>query len=203
VPHEISGREKSLNTEELRRRIEQGEGETLELKTSIPRPDAVAQQLAAFANTKGGLLVLGVKEPAVIVGVDPNRAAAVLQRAQDFLMPHLKVQVETHEIEGKSVVVMHVPATPQLVASSGGYYRRFGEHFRPLSAEEIRDHAQAGKSSGAALKELAAAVASQTATIDTLRDEFRKVNSWPRKIAIAVVGAVAGVIGKYLLEALL
>jgi len=50
---------------------------------------------------------------------------------------------------------------------------------------------------------LAAAVAGQTTTIDKLREDFRKANSLPLKIAIALGGALVGVVGKYILEALL
>lgn len=192
-----------METEKLKQRLAQGEDETLELKTSVPRPDAIAQQIAAFSNTRGGLLVLGVKEPAVYVGVDSQRAESALQRAQDFLAPRVKVDIETHSIEGKSVVAVHIPAAANLVASSGGYYRRAGSQFRPLKPEEIQRFAQTGQSSDEALKELATAVASQTATIDRLQKKFSKANSWLRKIAIAVCGALAGVVGKYILEALL
>jgi predicted HTH transcriptional regulator len=115
----------------------------------------------------------------------------------------LKFDVQTHEIEGKSIVVVQVPAIPQLVSSRGGYYRRDGKHFRPLLPEEIQKQAKAAKSDDAALSELSRAVASQTLLIDKLREDFRKANSLPRKAAIAIGGALAGVIAKYIIGLLL
>jgi predicted HTH transcriptional regulator len=193
-------KERHVNTEELRQKVLKGESETLELKAAIPRPDAIAQQVAAFANTNGGLLVLGIREPDVFTGVDVDRATAAVQRAQDYLSPRIKLESEVHNIDGTRVVAVKIPASTTLVSSSGAYYRRDREHLRPFTAEEIQRHAQAGNSSEAAIKELSAAVAAQTKTIDQLREEFRKVNSPLRKLGIALAGAVAGVLIKYLGE---
>jgi predicted HTH transcriptional regulator len=41
----------------LRRLIEQGESQTVEFKSRIPAPEAIARNLVAFANSNGGILV--------------------------------------------------------------------------------------------------------------------------------------------------
>jgi ATP-dependent DNA helicase RecG len=185
---------------ELQARILRGEDETLELKTSVPTPDVIANQLASFSNAKGGLLVIGVKEPSQIIGVNVERAKSSIEAAQRYLSPRISVDVEVHSIDGKDIVVANVPEASHLIATRGSYYRRVGTHTRPLTADEIVGHAREKGANDAVIKELSAVISTQTAAIEKLRDEFNKANSTPLKIAIAVGGALIGIIGKYIVD---
>lgn len=186
-----------MNEQELQRLIAKGEDEQLELKAAVPPPEEIARHLATFANTKGGLLVFGVKEPAQFVGVNVHRAKVMVSAAQRFLSPNVSVEVESLVINGHPVVFAHIKPSPELVSASGGYYRRVGDRIRPMKADEIRAHAASEKNDDKALAELSAAVAAQTQTIDQLRSDFNKVNSMPRKIGIALLGAAAGALLKH------
>jgi len=186
-----------MNTEELKRLISNGEGETLELKTTIPPPEIIAHHLAAFANTNGGILVFGVKESAQFVGVNVHRAKVMLLSAQNYLSPSVPVEVSNIIADGHPVIVATVKKNSDLVASSGGYYRRSGAQIRPMNANEIRTHAAAENNDDKALSELSRAVATQTQTIDQLRTDFNNANSLPKKIGIALLGAAGGALLKY------
>jgi hypothetical protein len=69
-----------LTRDELLRRIADGEGARQEFKRGLPGSDKVARTLAAFANSKGGLLLIGVEDGGQVVGVPaPEEACAELQ----------------------------------------------------------------------------------------------------------------------------
>lgn len=189
-----------MNAEELAKLVAQGENEALELKAAIPSPDIVARHLASMANTHGGILVLGVKEPADYVGVNARRAELVLASARSLLSPDHQIGIETLQIQGKFIVVASVKPSEKLISAFGGFYKRAGDQTRPLTAEEIKVHALSEHSPDKALSELSAAVAAQTNTIETLRTDFEKANSPWKKIGIAVLGAIAGALAKHLLD---
>lgn len=192
-----------MHPEELRSLIHHGESDTLELKASVPHPEIIARYLASFANTKGGHIVFGVQESIKIVGVD----AARVQRAFDFALtkvdPRPNVSIETVELDGHSIVVVSIQRSVALVSAYGGYYRRTGDTTQPLSAEEIRAHALSASTIEKALSDLSALAAKQTQTIDNLREEFASTNSMPKKLGIAVVGAVLGALAKHLVDVFL
>ena len=189
-----------MKTDALETLIYRGENEALELKATIPPPDIVARHLASMANTSGGVLVLGVKEPAEYVGVDVRRAKSVLTSAARLLTPSHHIDVEALEVQGKSIVVASVKRSEKLIASYGGYYMRVGDQTRALTAEEIKVQALSERSPDTAISELSAAIAVQTSTIDGLRNDFEKANSPWKKIGIAVAGAAAGALIKQLLD---
>jgi predicted HTH transcriptional regulator len=190
----------AMTEKELRSLLGRGESETLELKSSVPPPDQIAHILASMANTQGGLLAIGVKEPDRAVGANVHRAKAMLEAAQRYMAPPLAASIEVLNLDGHPVVLATVPKTAHLVSASGGYYRRIGDRSRPLTAEEIRDHAVAEKNDVRALSQLSVAVAAATQTIDQLRKDFDSANSPWKKIGIALVGALAGAIAKHLFD---
>jgi len=193
---------------ELEQHIRQGKSQDVEFLPSVPAPQECARHAAALANTNGGILILGVEEPARIVGVDEQQARAAVEQAQHHLAPCPEMKVEALAVQGKTVVVVQVAASEELHAAMGGYFCRgtgSAETTRPMNPTEIRLHALKGKTEDAALSRLAKAVADQSRTIEKQGDtinklnrECEKANSLWMKIAFVVGGIVAGVILKYL-----
>ena len=48
------------------------EGEQLEFKQQISYQEKIAKTLSAFANSKGGTVVIGVSDQRKIIGIDPE-----------------------------------------------------------------------------------------------------------------------------------
>ena len=71
----------NLDADSLRALIAEGEGVRLEFKRGLPRPERLARTLCAFANTRGGLLVVGVEDNGRPYGVPrPTEVLAELRR---------------------------------------------------------------------------------------------------------------------------
>jgi predicted HTH transcriptional regulator len=67
---------------ELERLVALGEGQHLEFKRKVPRPQRLAKEVIAFANGGGGHLLLGVDDDGSIVGVrDADEELYSLQEA--------------------------------------------------------------------------------------------------------------------------
>ena len=49
--------------------IAEGESQTVEFKTRLPKGDDIARIIVSFANTAGGILVIGVDDKGKIVGI--------------------------------------------------------------------------------------------------------------------------------------
>jgi len=58
-----------LQVQELRRLIAQGEGATLEFKRKATFPEKIVREMIAFANTRGGILLLGVNDDGAMTGL--------------------------------------------------------------------------------------------------------------------------------------
>lgn len=104
-----------LTAEELAARIAQGEGKTLEFKRGLPRDEKVARSLAAFANTRGGLLLIGVGDRGELFGVPQPRQTLEQLRsiAQHTLEPAIEVQLAVVELRGARIVCCSVPLSPK------------------------------------------------------------------------------------------
>jgi predicted HTH transcriptional regulator len=208
-----------VRLEELERLIRQGETVEVEFEASLPAPQDIARHVAAFSNTNGGILILGVQEPAEIVGVDERRARGSIEMARQYLSPVPEMKVQALQVRAHTVVLVEVAASEELHAAMGGYFGRgarpaevFEMHradaTRPLTPAEIRLHALKGKSEDAALSRLATAIADETRiiekqaeTIDRLGRDLAKANAPWIKIALALAGVIAGAVLMYLVSA--
>ena len=75
---------------ELQRRISEGEGQQLDFKFRIDDQKKIARTLAAFANTDGGSLLIGVKDSGKIAGCNPEEEFYMIEgAAQVFCKPPL------------------------------------------------------------------------------------------------------------------
>ena len=104
----------NLEPAEVARRIAGGEGKSLEFKRGLPADAKIARTLCAFANTRGGLLLIGVGDRGELVGAPRPRETAGRLRAvaAEALEPPLAVVVGTLALEGRQLVWCSVPLSP-------------------------------------------------------------------------------------------
>lgn len=193
---------KELDENNLFEIISEGESETLELKTDLRDPAILAKHLAAFANTKGGTLLVGVKEPNIVVGADEKRIAEVVERSKRMISPAVDVHTRAIPVNGKWVVAISVRPSPEVVFSDGQVLARFGDTIQGLPPQRLAAKLGAviGKSS---IDSLAESISKQTAIIEKLRDELQGANSLKSKMKDYLIGGAIGAVMGFLLSLLL
>jgi predicted HTH transcriptional regulator len=191
----------SVNNQELENLIAQAESSTLEFKERISPPEIVARLIASFANGEGGIIIFGIRDSHQVIGIDDEqRLQKVVNSARRMVTGEVDVDLSFAEIQGKKLGVLTVKSSKGIVAAGGGYYRRVGEVSRPMTAEEIQKHLAPTEPNNPALTELSTAVAQQTQIIEQLREDFNDANATWKKILIALGGAIAGAVLKFLIE---
>jgi len=94
--------------------ISKGETSTVQFKLNVNNEKSIAQEMVAFANTKGGTILIGVHDKTwEVVGLTDDD----LRRLSDLLVnassQHVKepifIETETVDYEGKKVLVVVVP----------------------------------------------------------------------------------------------
>ena len=139
--------------EELLRGIQLGEDSSLELKdvsfrgssVSGPGRDALADELAAIANTRDGVLVLGVEDRTrEIIGIPIERLDTVEQYVfeicNESIEPPLHFQsfrIELPDAAGvlRPLLKVEIPRSLFVHRSPGGYFHRQGSSKRRMSTE--------------------------------------------------------------------
>lgn len=120
-----------------------GDSERAAFFRDRPRPEDLAETLAAFANRSGGLIVAGVggRAQRKAEGVDdPERIAALVNEAALALTPPLLLGLPQQVVvAGHTLVCATVPpGLPHVYSVAGRYLRREGPTNAPLSAHQLR-----------------------------------------------------------------
>ena len=137
---------------ELLEKIRLGESSFLEFKEVRfegakirgPHRDSLADELAAFANGRGGVFVLGIEDGnREIVGVPLERLDEVVQFVRNVCMDSIDPAIEhvvvdrlllpTGTGEEVAVVKVDVPRSLFVHRSPGGYLHRVADSKRPMS----------------------------------------------------------------------
>lgn len=90
--------------------LRQGENSSIEFKETLVGPEAMAKEIVAFANTQGGVLVIGVTDNGVVVGTHEDNVEEYFSNiARNNIIPAIDVQVEKLVLDDKGIVVVSVP----------------------------------------------------------------------------------------------
>ena len=85
---------------ELLRKIVNGEGVRQDFKLRIEDKQKIARTLAAFANTEGGSLLIGVKDNGKVRGVNPEEEFYMIQAAaEEFCDPPVNFESQVWQEE--------------------------------------------------------------------------------------------------------
>ena len=117
-------------------------------KLKGPRPDRLADGLAAFANSRGGVFVLGVEDGSrTVVGIAEDRLDQVTQMVRSACTDRVDPPIESMtlsptklpDVDGRDVAVIRidVPASLFVHRSPGGFIHRVGDSKRTMSTEYL------------------------------------------------------------------
>ena len=141
---------------ELLDKIRLGESTFLEFKevrfaggrVSEPRRDALADELAAFANSRGGVFVLGVEDRThEVVGIPVDRLDTVVDFVREVCIDSIEPAIEDIVLDrlwlpsstGDEVAIVKVDIPRSLFVhrSPGGYFHRLADSKRRMSPEAL------------------------------------------------------------------
>lgn len=150
-----------MNARKLRAIIELGETDSVEFKRKFSGFEKIAKEMIALANTRGGMLLVGVDDDGTIVGVDSEKSEIdlLVSSAEFYSEPPIDYDVEVVDIDGVDVIVVHIPESRQkphkLVYSPS---ESSGSNADP---RDTRVYVRQGEKSVMASKEVARVLATQ------------------------------------------
>lgn len=100
-----------MTLRELRELVLQGEHQHLEFKKRSPEPYRLAREISAFANSGGGILLIGVDDDGRIIGTrDADEELFAIHNALHLMDPPPETHTELVELDGMTdVVVVTIP----------------------------------------------------------------------------------------------
>lgn len=95
----------------IKKLIMQGEGTTLDFKKTITSTEKIAKSLVAFANNRGGQLLIGVADDGSIKGVksEDEERYMITKSAHQFCKPALEPTFEEVYVDDKLVLIVNIP----------------------------------------------------------------------------------------------
>ncbi|QQR81880.1 MAG: putative DNA binding domain-containing protein [Deltaproteobacteria bacterium] len=124
----------AIDPVQLKLLLKEGEGLTVEFKERFS--SHIDEDIIAFANSKGGLLLLGVRDDGSISGEKlTNDLKARINNIARNTKPSLSVTISKIE----NIVVIEIPeGNEKPYSCSSGYYRRLNGNTQKMNHDEIR-----------------------------------------------------------------
>jgi predicted HTH transcriptional regulator len=103
-----------MNALELLDIISKGETSQVQFKANVTNEQSIAQEMVAFANTKGGTILIGVDDKTWdIIGLTDDDLRRLTNLLVNASSQHVKepifIETDTIEYEGKKVLIVNVP----------------------------------------------------------------------------------------------
>jgi len=115
----------------LKKLISEGENQKVDFKYCINDCKKIAKTLSAFANTEGGILLLGVRDNGSIAGVNSEEEYYMIDSAANlFCRPEVPVIIRQHYVNGKTVIEVEVKKGENRPYMAKGEDGRWKAYFR-------------------------------------------------------------------------
>ncbi|HED30608.1 MAG TPA: ATP-binding protein [Prosthecochloris aestuarii] len=103
------------NTTPLLELVEQGETRHTEFKRLVHSPQKIAKSIAAFANTEGGVILIGVDDDKRITGIHSEKEMLeIIDEAVRFhVEPRVKPETAVEEFKKRLVLLVFIPESRQ------------------------------------------------------------------------------------------
>lgn len=126
-------------------RITNGEDQVTEFKQRLTSIQDVSKTVCAFANTLGGMIVVGISDDRSIVGVPQDQLDRVqkeLSHAAQDITPRPMISIAIESVEGFMVVFLKVnrPSDNAYYTYKGAIWVRVGSTTRKLEGQTLLDY---------------------------------------------------------------
>jgi predicted HTH transcriptional regulator len=190
-----------MNVSELRELVRLPESDTLEFKTRLPDLQTVSRLVASLANTKGGYLIVGVREGGEVIGLaNPERDQRILDSAAQRVSPAVSVQSEVIDLEDKSILfatIQRSDSPPHLV--DGQAFQRIDDRTVPITSGTLYNNIRERATDvDAVLQE----VKRLTTVIEQLNEQLIAAGGWRSRVTDWVLGGIVGAMISILLTLL-
>lgn len=126
---------------ELIENIILGEDSTIEFKREMPHRNSLADEIAAFANSQGGVILIGVDDYREIVGLELQELDSVektvVEICEDSIEPTVSIFTEKLRIAEKNLLKIGVPRSLFVHKTANGYYTRQESSKKEMSTEQL------------------------------------------------------------------
>jgi len=138
----------TVSDDTIRRQLRLGEDSRWEFKQVefsgnrpiSPQRDDLADEMIAFANANGGLLLCGVTDEGQIPGMSREQMTALdrllVETTTDSIEPALRIDVRHRQLDGRAFVLVEVPRGDSLHERGGRSFLRVGASKRRLTGDE-------------------------------------------------------------------
>jgi predicted HTH transcriptional regulator len=195
-----------LDQDTVEKLLKYGENEHTEFKIKIPNPLIIAKNIGAFANSDGGIIIIGAGEDGEARSVDFLAVQKAVENALNSIFPRPEVSTKAFQLHGASVAVIEVqPSANKPILVDGKILIRSGSEVRTADASDIRKLVEPENSS------------TKEQSIDDLRIELRHISevvskqnqiiidssSFKNKLPDWIIGGVIGAIIAMLIAAII
>ena len=139
----------NYRVEEIESRLRSGEDSGWEFKQVVfagdrpkqPTRNDWADEIAAFANAAGGVVLAGVADDGNVIGMSraqiANFDSLLVEVSTDTIKPPVRIRTHHEELsDGKLVLLAEVPESDSVHVSPGGNYIRVGGSKRLMGGDE-------------------------------------------------------------------
>ena len=139
----------SYRVEEIESQLRSGEDSGFEFKQvefsgdrpKRPTRDVWADEIAAFANAAGGVVLAGVADDGTVIGMSHGQIAnldsLLVEVSSDTIKPPVRIHTYHRELsDGRLVLLAEVPQSDFVHESPGGNYIRVGGSKRLMGSDE-------------------------------------------------------------------
>jgi len=120
--------------------IKQGESETIELKKSTGEWKEIIKTLSAFANTRGGMILIGIEKGKVCgVSVGKSTVEDITNKIITNTEPKIYPEISVRTLDKKKVILIKLESYPyDVVLAFGKPFKRVGKNTVKMSKDEYK-----------------------------------------------------------------
>ncbi len=133
-----------MHKSELIERIENGEDTYTQFKADITNSEKLAEELVAFSNAKGGILIIGVSDDNAIVGISDDSIRRLNQLVGNVINSNINPPIypttEIKKIDNKKILVVTIEEgnNKPYSTNKGIYLTKAGSDKRKISPQELK-----------------------------------------------------------------